>query len=150
VVLPWQHELLANWRTAIAEDRDMPIATRLSFFREIAERANLADGSGKSLDDIRFGSLLNCILSLISGFPVGSNETNLIQVVNSCLRSPERHRFGRIITVFIEKTKNSEILNRRSIKKSIAVTNDVTQDGRKSEAGKAIVALFPEFFDRND
>ncbi|WP_314951926.1 hypothetical protein [Bradyrhizobium cosmicum] len=61
-------------------------------------------------------ALINCMLSLVDGRPVGSRQQNLVEVLNSFLNVERRQRYVRLIRTFAQLTNRDAVLETRSPK----------------------------------
>jgi len=90
--------------------------------------------------------LINCLLSLVDGRPVGSRQQNLVEVLNSFLNVERRQRYVRLIRTFAQLTNRDALLEIESVRNKIVKARTVAQDDRQSVSGKIALALFPEIF----
>ncbi|MFT4089950.1 MAG: hypothetical protein QM645_04405, partial [Asticcacaulis sp.] len=91
-------------------------------------------------------SLINCLLSLLDGHPVGSRQKNLVEVLNTFLNVERRHRFARLVRRFSELADRKEILETKSVQRKLEVALNEKQDDPESLTGRIALALFPEAF----
>jgi hypothetical protein len=107
--LPWHEDYKARWRAATGTE-GTPWAQRGDLLAELASRVALDDPTGKSLEDARFDELINCMLSLVDGTPIGSRQSNLYEVLNTFLQPERRHRYARLIKRFVALTGQSDLM----------------------------------------
>ena len=115
-------------------------------FAELATRSNIVGCDVAAMEEADFESLLNVILSFVAGQPVGSAQSNLIEVINTFLSVNRRMRYARIMRKVIFVTVGPDFLQRKSVSEKFAFADSNEQDGPDSVIGKAALLLFPELF----
>lgn len=141
----WHEDFLARWRGATG-DHGTPRPERGTLLAELADKLSLIDVDDRILEEADIDSLINCLLSLLDGHPVGSRQKNLVEVLNTFLNVERRHRFARLIRRFAELAGRKDILETRSVRSKLAVSLKVAQDDPQSLTGRIALALFPEAF----
>ena len=94
--------------------------------------------------------VLNLALSFECGYPVGSRQTNLAELLTTFLAAERRHPYALLATKLAGASGHAELLERPVIKKKIEAAMQVTQLGGSSDAVKVLTALFPQWVKRKD
>lgn len=141
----WHEDFLARWRAATG-GHGTPRPERGTLLAELAEKLSLIDVDDRTLEEADIDSLINCLLSLLDGYPVGSRQKNLVEVLNTFLNVERRHRFARLIRRFAELVDRRDILETKSVQSKLAVALRAAQDDPQSLTGRIALALFPEAF----
>jgi len=143
--LPWYLDWRQRWLKATTndgifwEDRDRlqeELATQFGHSKQEVESLNIQD----------FAELLNCILSFVTGRPVGSDQKNLIEVINTFLYSKRHHRYASMMKKVLKQTKHGYILHRDSVKSKFENAFQTEQETRHTIVGRLVVQLFQELF----
>jgi hypothetical protein len=142
---PWHENFLARWLAATGE-HGTPRPERGTLLAELSDKLSLIDIDDRALEERDIDSLINCLLSLLNGHPVGSRQKNLIEVLNTFLNVERRHRFARLIRGFAELVDKKEILEAKSVQSKLAVAGLAEQDDPQSVTGRIALALFPQVF----
>lgn len=145
---PWHLEFREKWINSTNSD-GTPWLLKRGLLYEIVEKINSEDITIQLLNDLDIGELLNAILSFTSGNPIGSGQSNLIEVINTFLSSNRRHRFAKILRGIIDKTNNSKIFERKSVQNTFYKAEHSDQDNRDSIAGQVVLKLFPDLFEKH-
>lgn len=143
--LPWSEDFLARWR-AVNDDRRSQWREREALFTELAEKVSHVCADWRALEEADIGSLINCLLSLLDGHPVGSQQKNLVEVLNTFFYAERRHRYARLVRRFAELTGRSDALKTPSVQAKLTIALNVMQDGPRSVAGCVALRLFPHIF----
>lgn len=139
----WHEDFLARWRAATGE-HGTPRPERGTLLAELADKLSLIDVDDRTLEEADIDSLINCLLSLLDGHPVGSRQKNLVEVLNTFLNVERRHRFARLVRRFAELADRKEILETKSVQRKLEVALNEKQDDPQSLTGRIALALFPE------
>ncbi|MHC2627270.1 hypothetical protein ACVIW2_009357 [Bradyrhizobium huanghuaihaiense] len=142
---PWHHEFLSRWRGSLGE-RGTKWKEREILFSELVAKVGLLETDVNELHALDVDALVNCMLSLVDGQPVGSRQQNLVEVMNSFLNVERRHRYVRLVRTFAQLTNRDALFGVESVRKKIVKARAVAQDDRQSVSGKIALALFPEIF----
>ncbi len=70
-------------------------------------------------------ALLNCLLSLELGRPIGSNQRNLAEVLDSFFYAKGRHVYAKIVEYAARVSDNGSLLDRPPIRKKFARSEGV-------------------------
>ncbi|WP_245270046.1 DUF6035 family protein [Nitrobacter hamburgensis] len=143
--LSWHREFLARWRGALGE-RGTKWKEREILFGELVAKLQFAEIGVSELHDLDMDALINCLLSLVDGRPVGSRQQNLVEVLNTFLNVGRRQRYMRLIRTFAQLTSREALFEVESVRSKLIKARAVAQDSRQSVAGKIALALFPEIF----
>ncbi|WP_245508923.1 DUF6035 family protein [Bradyrhizobium nanningense] len=141
---PWHRDFLSRWRDALGE-RGTKWKERELLFSELIEKLEVACDV-EELHTLDVEALINCMLSLLDGLPVGSRQQNLVEVLNSFLNVDRRQRYVRLICTFARLTNRQALFEIQSVRNKIVKARAVAQDDRQSVSGKIALALFPEVF----
>ncbi|WP_331852384.1 DUF6035 family protein [Sphingopyxis sp. EG6] len=141
----WHDDFLARWRAATG-DHGTRWPERGVLLTELVSKLSLAGSDNRALEEADIDALINCLLSLLDGHPVGSRQRKLVEVLNTFLNVERRHRLARLIRRFAELTGRKEELETKSVRDKIATALKTVQDDPQSLAGRIAVALFPETF----
>ncbi|QQO14022.1 hypothetical protein JJB99_32695 [Bradyrhizobium diazoefficiens] len=141
---PWHRDFLSRWRDALGE-KGTKWKVREVLFIELIAKVDVACDV-EDLHRLDVDALINCMLSLLDGLPVGSRQQNLVEVLNSFLNVDRRQRYVRLIRSFARLTNRDALLEIESVRSKIVKARAVAQDDRQSVSGKIALALFPEVF----
>lgn len=142
---PWHHDFLSRWRGALGE-KGTKWKEREILFGELVAKVAIPGSDINELHALDMDALINCLLSLVDGRPVGSRQQNLVEVLNSFLNVERRQRYVRLIRTFAQLTNRDALLEIESVRNKIVKARTVAQDDRQSVSGKIALALFPEIF----
>ncbi|MET4324164.1 DUF6035 family protein [Bradyrhizobium sp. RT5a] len=142
---PWHHDFLSRWRGALGE-KGAKWKEREILFRELLAKVAIPGSDVNELHALDVDALINCMLSLVDGRPVGSRQQNLVEVLNSFFKVELRQRYVRLIRTFAQLTNRDALLEIESVRNKIVKARTVAQDDRQSVSGKIALALFPEIF----
>jgi hypothetical protein len=142
---PWHRDFLSRWRGALGE-KGTKWKEREVLFSELAAKVEVPGGDVNELHALDVDALINCMLSLVDGRPVGSRQQNLVEVLNSFLNVERRQRYMRLIRTFAQLTNREALFDVESVRKKIGQARAVAQDDRQSVSGKIALALFPDIF----
>lgn len=140
----WHHDFLSRWRGALGE-KGTKWKEREALFSELVAKLELP-GDVNELHALDVDALINCMLSLVDGRPVGSRQQNLVEVLNSFLNVERRQRYVRLIRTFARLTNKEAVFEVESVRNKIVKARAVAQDDRQSVSGKIALALFPQIF----
>ena len=141
---PWHHDFLSRWRVALGE-KGTKWKEREALFGELVAKLELP-ADVKELHALDVDALINCMLSLVDGRPVGSRQQNLVEVLNTFLNVERRQRYARLIRTFARLTNKEAVFEVESLRNKIVKARAVGQDDRQSVSGKIVLALFPQIF----
>ncbi|WLR99230.1 DUF6035 family protein [Shinella sumterensis] len=141
----WHEDFLARWRAATGEHGTQR-PERGELLAELAYKLSLIDVDDRTLEEGDIDSLINCLLSLLDGHPVGSRQKNLVEVLNTFLNVERRHRFARLIRRFAELAGRKDTLETKSVQSKVAIALKAEQDDPQSLTGRIALTLFPEAF----
>lgn len=141
---PWHRDFLSRWRDALGE-KGTKWKEREALFGELVAKVEVPCDVDE-LHALDVDALINCMLSLLDGRPVGSRQQNLVEVLNSFLNVDRRQRYVRLIRSFARLTNRQGLLEIESVRNKIVKARAVAQDDRQSVSGKIALALFPEMF----
>lgn len=141
----WHEDFRARWRAATG-DHGTQWPERGELLAELIDKLALSDIDSRALEDADTDALINCLLSLLDGKPVGSRQKNLVEVMNTFLNVERRYRFARLIRRFAELCNRISILDVRSVQAKLARAFATEQDAPDSLIGRIALALFPEVF----
>lgn len=142
---PWHEDFLARWLAA-TDERGTHWRERRALISELNERLLLAEADERELEDAGIEAVINCLLSLREGHPIGSRQKNLIEVLNTFLYAEGRHRYARIARRFAELTGNSDSLMTSGVQKKLGFALSTPQDDPQSVIGRIVLGLFPQIF----
>lgn len=115
---------------------------------ELAAWLAIPDIGRRELEIADTDDLINCLLSLVDGRPVGSRQKNLTELLNTFLGVERRHRFARLIRRFAERCDRGEVLAIRSVYSKLVNALETPQDDPESLTGRIALRLFPDVFGR--
>jgi hypothetical protein len=142
---PWHHDFLRRWRGALGE-KGTKWKERELLFSELAAKVKVPKHEISELHALDVDALINCMLSLVDGRPVGSRQQNLVEVLNSFLNVERRQRYLRLIRTFAQLTNREALFDVESVRRKVIQAREIAQDDRQSVSGKIALALFPEIF----
>jgi Family of unknown function (DUF6035) len=94
-------------------------------------------------------ALIDCLLSLELGRPIGSKQRNLVEVANTFLHREERHRYSKIFRHAAQISENGELLNRPSVRAKLEAAEKSWQMiGGDALEVRIIRMLFPDWVGR--
>lgn len=142
---PWNEDFLERWRAATGEHgTEWP--EREALLGELAERLQLPAIDSQALGDADTDDLINCLLSLLEGRPIGSRQKNLVELLNTFLSVQRRHRFARVVKRFAELCDRQDSLDAKSVRKKLIEASKADQDDPASLTGRIALELFPKVF----
>jgi hypothetical protein len=144
---PWHEAFLGRWRAATG-DHGTQWPERDGLLEELAARLAIPDIGRRELENGDIDDLINCLLSLVDGRPVGSRKKNLTELLNTFLGVERRHRFARLIRRFAERCNRGEGLAIRSVESKLVKALESPQDDPESITGRIALRLFPDVFGR--
>lgn len=144
---PWHEDFLERWR-AVTGDHGTQWPEREGLLEELAARLALPNIDRRELEDADADGLINCLLSLFDGQPVGSRQKNLTELLNTFLGVERRHRFARLVRRFAERCDRADVLAIRSVQTKIERAFESQQDGPETLTGRIALTLFPAVFAR--
>jgi hypothetical protein len=146
---PWQTDFLARWLAA-TDERGTAYPENQRLLAELANRVTLDDPTGERLRAEDAESVINCLLSLRDGRPVGTAQSNLRELLNTFFAAPSRHRYARLVDKFARLVGQEGLLGVPSIanKMEAAKRTAPAQAGQRSNVGCVALALFPNVFHR--
>ena len=92
-------------------------------------------------------TLINMILSLECGRPIGTHQKNIVEFANTFLAGAERHRYVQIFKLFAKWFKHDDLLNRKSVQKKIELAMQEEQITKGSIPSKIIRFLFDDWIE---
>ncbi len=90
-------------------------------------------------------SLINCLLSLETGHPIGSAQSNILEVLNTFLYAKRRHQYAKILQFAAQRTGHSNLLSAKSVVDKLEVALAAKQVERSTYAARIVRALFPNW-----
>lgn len=142
---PWKEDFLLRWRAGTGQFGTQR-AEREPLLTELAEKLAVRDIGLEELEEAGADDLINCLLSLLDGHPVGSRQKNLVELLNTFLSVERRHRFARVVRRFAELCGRQQELSAISVQKKISAAMMSPQDDPSSLTGLIALKLFPETF----
>lgn len=139
----WADEFLSCWLSA-TDMRGTGWDDRLRMLDVLARRLELGDRCGRNLEDEGMSDLINCLLSIREGRPIGSRQNNLTSLLNTFLQVERRHRFAGIIRRVAVTNGRENSLVVPSVRRKLEVAQTARQDGQRSLAGRIALTLFPD------
>ncbi len=92
-------------------------------------------------------TLINMIISLECGQPIGTHQKNLVEFANTFLAGSERHRYVHIFKLFAGWFNREDLVQRQSVQKKIKVAMQEKQIGKGSVPSKIIRFLFNDWIE---
>lgn len=145
--LPWHEDFKARWRAATGADGTR-WSQRLDLLAELASHVDLEDKTGRALEDVHFDELINCMLSLVHGSPVGSRRRHLAEMLGTFLQPQRHHRYARLIRRFVTLTGRGDLMRANGIQRTFEMALRSPQEDPASETGRIVLALFPDIFSK--
>lgn len=144
----WHEAFLERWREATGDHgTHWPELDRL--LADLATHLKLPGIGPRELEDADTGDLINCLLSLVAGRPIGSRQRNLIELLNTFLGVERRYRFARLVRRFAELAGQGDALGAASVQSKLERALAEPQDDPASLTGRIALELFPEVFGRH-
>ncbi|MGV0819929.1 DUF6035 family protein [Martelella sp. AMO21009] len=143
--LSWHEDFLMRWRAATG-NHALQWPERGMLLSELIENLTLENVDGRALEDLGVDALISCLLSLLDGHPVGSQQKNLVEVLNTFLYASRRHRYARLVRRFAELTGQTVVLKTPSVQAKLAAALATPQDDPQSLTGRIALGLFPQVF----
>jgi hypothetical protein len=139
----WGQDFRERWIKSTSSD-GMRFETSRSLFNELDKELNLKvdyyDFMGEAIPN-----LVNMVISLKLGYPIGSSQNNLLELANTFLSSKARYQYADIFIFFVKHFNRKEILERASIQKKIKVAKSEPQTSKGAMASKVLHALFDDW-----
>lgn len=142
-VTAWHVDFLRRWRGAI-EDGRMPSESRRALLTELIGYLGLSESTWRNFDDLQMAPLINLLLSFSEGRPIGSKQSNLVEMLNTFFHIHERRPYARLVTRIAKVTGHRSALEKDSVAQKLKAAMSLTQAGQTSLAGQVAWALFPE------
>lgn len=143
VAQTWSDDFKERW-LALPDSGVALWDARRQLLQEAIETIGLSV-SPSNLEADAVPDLLNCLLSFQTGFPVGSDQSNLAELCNTFLAAKRRHRYAKIFEFAVRRTGNEELLKRSSIRKKLEEALDAEQVSKSLAPARIVRALFPEW-----
>lgn len=144
---PWHEAFLGRWGAATGE-HGTQWPERDGLLEDLAAWLAIPDIGRRELENADAVDLINCLLSLVNGRPVGSRQMNLTELLNTFLGVERRHRFARLIRRFAERCNRGDVLAIRSVQSKLMIALKTPQDDPESLTGRIALRLFPDVFGR--
>lgn len=141
----WNEDFLVRWRAATG-GHGTQWPERGVLLAELAAQLTSPDIDSRELKDT--DDLINCLLSLLDGRPVGSQQKNIVELLNTFLGVEPRYRFARVVRRFAELCGRQEALSTRSVQTKLRTALAAPQDDPASLTGRIVLRLFPDIFAR--
>lgn len=139
----WGQDFRERWIKSTSSD-GMRFETSRSLFNELDKELNLKvdyyDFMGEAIPN-----LVNMVISLKLGYPIGSSQNNLLELANTFLSSKVRYQYADIFIYFAKRFNRNEIFERASIQKKIKVAKSEPQTSKGAMASKVLHALFDDW-----
>jgi hypothetical protein len=139
----WRTRWINEWCRAQESDYSS-IRQRRHLLQRAIDRVHL-NCTSIELEEQDITALLNCLLSLGYSRPIGSRQRNVVEVINSFLNSPRRHRYAEFLRRAILSSKNASLLDRESVRESLSKASQVSQEDQSSSLAKLLAVLFPHW-----
>ena len=139
----WNQDFRMRWLNETSSS-GMSYETSLAFFDELRRELGL---KGRYFDfvDLEIPNLINVILSLEKGRPIGSSQNNLFELSNTFLSAKDRYQYADVFLFFVRRFNRNEILERDSVKKKIQVAKSEVQIRKGTMASMVLRALFEDW-----
>ncbi len=144
---PWSESFLDRWRSATG-DHGTQWPERGGLFADLAAHLAMPGLGPRELEDADTDSLINCLLSIVAGQPIGSRQKNLIELMNTFFGVERRYRFARLVKRFAELADRHDVLQATSVRKKLERALIEPQDDPGSPTGRIALDLFPDVFAR--
>lgn len=143
----WHEAFLNRWRAATG-DHGTQWPDREGLLEQLADKLAIAGIGRRELEDADSDDLINCLLSLVDGKPVGSRQKNLVELLNTFLGVERRYRFARLLLRFADRCDRHEALNVTSVRAKLDRARATSQDDPDSLTGQIALRLFPDVLGR--
>lgn len=140
---PWHLDFRSRWLAATTPD-GTDSAACTSLLGELAQHIGAPGLTASWLEDAELDVLLNCLLSFEQNHPIGSRQSKLIEVINTFLNAPRRHRHARLIRSFLIRTDHADLLERDSVKRKFEAAFIAPQTSQDSAIARIASTLFPD------
>lgn len=144
---PWNESFLDRWRSATG-DHGTQWPERGGLLADLAAHLAMPGLGPRELEDADTDSLINCLLSIVAGQPIGSRQKNLIELMNTFFGVERRYRFARLVKRFAELADRHDVLQATSVRKKLERALIEPQDDPGSPTGRIALDLFPDVFAR--
>ncbi|MCA0207216.1 MAG: competence protein CoiA [Proteobacteria bacterium] len=141
----WHVDFLRRWRSASPLD-GMSNRDRQSLLAELIDHIEIEEADVQLLVTYEIPAVINAVLSLVDGTPVGSRQRNNAEVVNTFLRPELRRRYARLLRHFVLALPDQRLMERPSVRDAFKLALQMQQVGRTHLAGHVVLTLFPECF----
>ena len=139
----WGQDFRERWIKSTSSD-GMRFETSQSLFYELDKELDLKvdyyDFTGEAIPN-----LINMVISLKFGYPIGSSQSNLLELSNTFLSSKVCHQYADIFTYFAKRFNRKEILERTSIQNKVEKAKTTPQINKGTMASKVLHALFEDW-----
>lgn len=146
--LPWHLDFRERW-LALCRGRRPTWIEQAPLVEELMDVFGIEDQSTYAFAESGIVDIVNCTLSFYENHPVGSDQKNLIEVLNTFFHAESRHPYVRLIERVARVAGNQEILERDSVRRKLEhARRSSRQAGQTSTIGRMTLTLFPELADR--
>lgn len=111
--------------------------------RETAQEADLPCNIDLNIEDI--GRVINCILSLKEGRPIGTREANLYAYANTFLNAAGRYRYANVFEHFARRFGQLDVLQRETVKRKLQLSKNSAQMAEGDPDAKIIRLFFGDW-----
>jgi hypothetical protein len=89
---------------------------------------------------------ISTFLSIVLGRPIHSQQTNLIEKLNTFLSTTRHHAYANMLKHSVRFSTHRELLDKKSLKQKILSAEVSTQHPVRSVEAQIVIKLFPEWF----
>jgi hypothetical protein len=143
--LPWHIDFRRRWYE-FRKSGGSRWQDQESLLVELSEEFEMQLVNYYEFVELQLVDVLDLLVSIERGHPIASQQSSLIELVNSFLSSEGRFRFAKM-TKHVLKRLHPAILERESVKSKLKAALREAQIDRSSDVGKIVISLFPEWFD---
>ena len=141
---PWHLDFRRRW-LEVAGDSGPDWEETEGFYREILDRQRLPL-TVQTMRDEDVRGLINTVLSLIEGHPIGSRQSNLSEKLNTFFNGETRIPYARMLRRAALNTGHADLLERPATKAKFDAALLQPQASALSLIGHVMVDLFPDIF----
>ncbi|MCL4678572.1 MAG: hypothetical protein KJ017_08280 [Alphaproteobacteria bacterium] len=96
--------------------------------------------------DEELARVINCLISLQKGVPIGTRENNLVAYTNSFFLSPSRSKYAKSYEWAAQKFGRHELLNNQTVKSKLAAAKNSPQLKKGDLKAKILHYIFEDWF----
>lgn len=140
----WEASFRKKWLKKVTPD-GMQWADQDALLREAALQTTWGDINFDQVDVGDLSRLVNAILSLEKGEPIGTREMNLFGYSNSFLSATSRHRYANIFEWWVRALGCAGVIEKETVQQKLNVAKQAPQLEKSSLDAEIIRVVFKDW-----